>query len=172
MYCQTCGTEIQTGLNYCNRCGAMVNSSLSSMTTRPETTVIDIKGPVRTLGGAITITTLFGFTILFFSLAGLAGAERPLPEPLLGILSVLGLLIILVIDVMLIRILSRVVQLPVADPALTAQQPKRSEPRELQTPAAQTYMPASTDPLLPIGSVTDHTTRTFHPAYKEPRANS
>ncbi|MDQ1611208.1 MAG: hypothetical protein QOG00_1139 [Pyrinomonadaceae bacterium] len=172
MYCQTCGTEIQAGLNYCNRCGAVVNTSLA---TRQETGVVDIKSPVRSLAGAITMTTLFGFMILFFALGGLASAERPLPEPLLGILSVIGLLTILVIDVRLIRILSRVVQLPVAAPTLPAQ-PKRSESRELNAPPqhqqqAQTYMPATTDPL-PVASVTDHTTRTFHPIYKEPRVKS
>jgi hypothetical protein len=170
MYCQTCGTEIQTGLNYCNRCGAAVGSSLSSAAGRPETTVIDIKGPVRTLGATITLVTLLGLSILFFALGGLASAERPLPADLLGVLSVVGLLMILIIDVMLIRILSRLVQLPVAAPATLPAQSKRPESRELHSPAAQTYMPASTDPL-PVSSVTDHTTRTFHPIYKEPRAN-
>ena len=170
MYCQTCGTEIQTGLNYCNRCGAAVGSSSSSPATRPETTVVDIKSPVRTLGVTITLTTLLGFMILFFSLSGLAAAERPLPADLLGVLSVVGMLTILIIDVMLIRILSRLVQLPVASPTLEGQS-RRSESRELHAPAAQTYMPASTDPL-PAASVTDHTTRTFHPIYTEPRAKS
>jgi len=170
MYCQTCGAEIQPGLNYCNRCGAAVNSSLSSPATGQEIALVDIKSPVRTLGATITLTTLLGFIILFFSLAGLASAERPLPEPLLGILSVVGLLMILIVDVMLIRILARLVQLPVAAPALPSPS-KRAEPRELHTPQAQTYMPASTDPL-PVASVTDHTTRTFHPIYKEPRVKS
>jgi hypothetical protein len=170
MYCQTCGTEIQTGLNYCNRCGsAVVNSSLSTVATRQEPAVVDIKSPVRTLGTTITLTTLLGFLILFFALGGLASAERPLPADLLGVVCVVGLLIILIIDVMLIRILSRIVNLPVAAPSL--QQPKRSESRELGVPQAQTYMPAATDPL-PVSTVTDHTTRTFHPIYKEPRVKS
>jgi hypothetical protein len=71
---------------------------------------------------------------------------------------------------MLIRILSRLVQLPVAAAAAAPQtQLRRPESRELHTPPAQTYMPATTDPL-PVSSVTDHTTRTFHPVYKEPHA--
>ena len=165
MYCQTCGTEIQTGLNYCNRCGAAVNSSPAA---RAETTVADLKSPVRTLGGTVTMTTVFGLAILFFALGGLAGAERPLPAPLLGILGVVGLLIILVIDVMLIRILSRLITLPVAPPTLQIQS-ERSEARELNAPRAQAYVPASADPS-PASSVTEHTTRTLHPAYQEPRA--
>ena len=166
MYCQTCGTEIQTGLNYCNRCGGVVNSSLA---LRPEPVLVDIKSPVRTLGATITLTTLLGLSILFFAVGGLASTERPLPSDILGVVSVVGLLMILIIDVMLIRILSRIVQLPVA-PALPTQT-KRPESRELHPPAAQTYMPASTEPL-PAASVTDHTTRTFHPVYKEPRVKS
>lgn len=169
MYCQACGTEIQAGLNYCNRCGAVVNSSLSAPATKPEPMLVDIKSPVRTLGATITLTTLLGLTILFVALAGLASAERPLPADLLGVVSVVGLLMILIIDVMLIRILSRVVQLPVAPAPTLPPRSGRAEARELHPPATQTYMPASTDPL-PVASVTDHTTRTFHPVYKEPRA--
>lgn len=164
MYCQACGTEIQTGLNYCNRCGAAVNSSLA---TRQEPALVDIKSPVRTIGFTITATTLLGLCILFFALGGLASAQNPLPDELLGILSVAGLLMILIIDVMLIRILARLVQLPVAAPSQQLPQPKRTESRELHAPTTQTYIPASTDPLVPAASVTDHTTRTFHPIYKE-----
>ena len=164
MYCQTCATEIQPGLNYCNRCGAVVNAS---STTRQETPVlVDLNSPVRTLGAAVTLTTLIGITIIFIALDGMSG--RALPPELLGMLGVAGFFLILVIDVLLLRILSRLVQLPVAAPAPPVQT-KRFEARELHTPPAQTYMPASTDPL-PVASVTDHTTRTFHHVYKEPRA--
>jgi Na+-transporting methylmalonyl-CoA/oxaloacetate decarboxylase gamma subunit len=167
MYCQACAAEIQPGLNYCNRCGAVVNASL---TTRPETTIalVDLKSPVRTLGAAVTLTTLIGITIIFIALDGMSG--RALPPELLGMMGAAGFFLILVIDVMLIRILSRLVQLPVA-PALQTQL-KRPETRELHTPPAQTYMPASATDPLPVASVTDHTTRTFHPVYKEPRAKS
>ena len=170
MYCQTCGTEIKSELNYCNRCGAVVNASLSSPATGQQPVLVDLKSPVRTLGATITLTTLLGLMILFISLAELASAERRLPTELLGVLSVSGLLLILIIDVMLIRILSRLVQLPAAAPALQAQS-RRPESRELHPPAAQTYMPTSTAVPLPVQSVTDHTTRTFHPNYQEPRAN-
>jgi hypothetical protein len=164
MYCQTCAAEIQPGLNYCNRCGAIVNASL---TTRPETptaALVDLKSPVRTIGTAVTLTTLIGITIIFIALDGMSG--RALPSELLGMMAAAGFFLILVIDILLLRILSRLVQLPVAAPAPQFQT-KRPEARELPTPQAQTYMPASTDPL-PVSSVTDHTTRTFHPIYKEP----
>ena len=167
MYCQTCAAEIQPGLNYCNRCGAVVNASL---TARPEmATLVDLKSPVRTLGTAVTLTTLVGITIIFIALDGMSG--RALPPELLGMMGAAGFFLILVIDVMLIRILSRLVQLPVAAPSLQTQS-RRTETRELHTPPAQTYMPASSTDPLPVASVTDHTTRTFHPVYKEPRAKS
>jgi hypothetical protein len=164
MYCQTCAAEIQTGLNYCNRCGAVVNSAL---TTRPETpALVDLKSPVRTIGAAVTLTTLIGITIIFLALDSMSG--RALPPELLGMMGAAGFFLILVIDVLLLRILLRLVQLPVA-PTAPQVQTKRHEARELHPPSAQTYMPASTDPL-PVASVTDHTTRTFHPVYKEPQA--
>lgn len=169
MYCQTCAAEIQPGLNYCNRCGASVNASLTSRTETPAA-LVDLKSPVRTLCAAVTLTTLIGITLIFIALDGMSG--RALPVELLGTLGVSGLFLILVIDVMLIRILSRLVQLPVAAAAPARQvQAKQREAREFPAPQAQTYMPAATDPL-PVSSVTDHTTRTFHPVYKEPHAKS
>jgi Na+-transporting methylmalonyl-CoA/oxaloacetate decarboxylase gamma subunit len=168
MYCQTCAAEIQPGLNYCNRCGAVVNASLTNR-TETTTALVDLKSPVRTLGTAVTLTTLIGITIIFIALDGMSG--RALPPELLGVLGAASLFVILVIDVMLIRILSRLVQLPVAAPAFPAQ-PRRTETREIHQPPAQTYMPASATDPLPVASVTDHTTRTFHPVYKEPHAKS
>jgi hypothetical protein len=129
--------------------------------------LVDLKSPVRTLGTAVTLTTLIGITIIFIALDGMSG--RAFPPELLGMLAVAGMFLILVIDVMLIRVLSRLVQLPVAAPARQVQT-KRPETRELHPTPAQTYMPASATDPLPVASVTDHTTRTFHPVYKEPRA--
>lgn len=167
MYCQTCATEIQPGLNYCNRCGAaVVNTSLTNRPETPAAALVDLKSPVRTLGAAITLTTLIGITIIFIALDGMSG--RALPPELLGMMGAAGFFLILVIDVLLLRILSRLVQLPVAAPSLQTPS-RRPETRELHPPTAQTYMPATTDPL-PVSSVTDHTTRTFHPIYKEPHA--
>jgi hypothetical protein len=165
MYCQTCAAEIQPGLNYCNRCGAVVNASLTNRAETP-TALVDLKSPVRTIGTAVTLTTLIGITIIFIALDGMS--SRALPPELLGMMGAAGFFLILVIDVMLIRILSRLVQLPVATPVLQVQS-KRTETRELHPAQAQAYMPAATDPL-PMSSVTDHTTRTFHPIYKEPQA--
>ena len=166
MYCQTCAAEIQPGLNYCNRCGAVVNASLSN---RQETALVDITSPVRTLGATVALTTLMGLTIIFIALDNFS--SKGLPPELLGMICAAGFFLILVIDVLLIRILSRIVQLPVATPSLQTQA-KHHEPKELHTPQAQTYMPASATDPLPAASVTEHTTRTFHPAYKEPRVKS
>lgn len=166
MYCQTCAAEIQPGLNYCNRCGAVVNASLTTRTETPTTALVDLKSPVRTIGATVTLTTLIGITIIFIALDGMSG--RALPPELLGMMAAAGFFLILVIDVLLLRILSRLVQLPVA-PAPQFQT-KRPEAGELPTPQVQIYMPASSTDPLPVSSVTDHTTRTFHPIYKEPRA--
>lgn len=167
MYCQTCAAEIQPGLNYCNRCGNVVNASLATKAETPAATLVDLKSPVHTLGAAVTLTTLIGITIIFIALDSMAG--RALPVEVMVMMGVAALFLILVIDVMLIRILSRLVQLPVAAPAVK-DQPKQREARDLSSPQVQTYMPASSTDPLPVSSVTDHTTRTFHPVYKEPHA--
>ncbi|HEV7902919.1 MAG TPA: hypothetical protein VGO96_03670, partial [Pyrinomonadaceae bacterium] len=73
MYCQTCAAEIQPGLNYCNRCGAVVNASLTNRTETATPALVDLKSPVRTLGAAVTLTTLIGITIIFVALDGMSG---------------------------------------------------------------------------------------------------
>ncbi len=167
MYCQACAAEIQPGLNYCNRCGAVTNSSLA---TRPDIAPVDIKSPVRTLGITVTTITLLGIIILFIGLSGLA--SWGMHPALLGMIGFSMITSILVVDIMLIRLLSRVLQLPGAATILIAEQ-KRPEAREMFKPTTQAYMPpAATDPLMPIASVTDHTTRTLRSVYQEPQVKS
>ncbi len=156
MYCPTCGAECQPGLNFCNRCGATVNA-------RQELVPVDIRSPVRVLGVTICLTTLIGLAILFIGLNGLAswGAK---PD-LIGPIGIMGLLVLLGIDLSLIRLLSRLLG---ATPQKRFALPftKNSATKELYTPPQYApTLPAGT----PAGSVTEHTTRTFSPVYREPR---
>ena len=158
MYCQFCGTECQPGLNYCNRCGAAVSTS---QLQKQEIAPLDISGPVRIIGVTVCLTTLIGFAILFIGVSGLASWNVG-TDPLMATIMV-GLLTILGIDISLIRILSRLIN--------TAQGGRR--PLLFKKPASNTseLPPAQHAPALhsPGASVTEHTTRTFAPVYKEPR---
>jgi hypothetical protein len=166
MYCQSCGAEIQPGLNYCNRCGGVVNATLT--TTGGQLATVDIKSPVRTIGATVCLTTLIGFVILFTAVDAMGA--RGFPVELLGLFGSAGMFLLLVIDVLLLRALSRLIHFQTTNPNLVAP-PKRKGAREVPPAQTPSYIAASTDPL-PVSSVTDHTTRTFHPIYKEPRANS
>src|ERR1043166_9460244 len=68
MYCQTCGAEIQPGLNYCNRCGAQVNATATKEVLVP----VDLTSPVRWVSATVGLTFLFGLITIFIALTGLA----------------------------------------------------------------------------------------------------
>ena len=159
MYCPTCGAECQPGLNFCNRCGAAVGGALS---TRQELVPVDLRSPVRVLGVTIALTTLIGLTILFFGLAGLASWQIHADN--ITAIGIVGLLVLLGIDFSLIRLLSRVL-------GVTPQRRQLSLPFTKQSATKELYTPPHYAPTLPEGvpSVTEHTTRTFSPVYREPR---
>jgi len=161
MYCQTCGAECQPGLNFCNRCGAAVNAALN---VQQELVPVDIRSPVRVLGVTITLTTLIGLTILFIGLSGLASWGVH-PDNITGI-GIVGLVMLFGVDLSLIRLLSRVLGVAPQRRHLSLPFTKRSATKELYAP------PRAGMPTLPEGmpSVTEHTTRTFTPVYREPRS--
>ena len=156
MYCQTCGAECQPGLNYCNRCGA----SVGIPATTELAPTIDLSGPFRVVGLTIALTTIISLAILFIGLGGLASTGAR--GVLLAVIGVTGLLTIAGIDIALVRLLSRLV---------TSTGGAERQSLSLQKTAPKELRPAQTGPVFPdrVGSVTEHTTRTFSPIYKEPR---
>ncbi len=157
MYCQTCGTECQPGLSFCNRCGATVNA-------RQELVPVDISSPVRVLGVTLCLTTLVGLAILFIGLSGMA--SWGVKAEVIGPLGVTGLLVLLGINLSLIRLLSRLL-------GATPQKKGFSLPFTKSSTTKELYTPPQYAPTLPAGmsgaSVTEHTTRAFSPVYREPR---
>jgi hypothetical protein len=152
MYCPSCGAESALDLNYCNRCGAnMVQALAPSQQIAP----ISITKPALAIGLTTLLLTLGGFAVLAIAAYNLAQVF-PQPDPILAIL-VLGMFTILVSDIMLIRLLSRIVRASL-DTKQVVQLPK---------PATQ-GLPRQLSPRLdPVPSVTEHTTRTFTPVFKE-----
>lgn len=166
MYCQSCGTEIQAGLNYCNRCGAQVASLAAAEDGRHVVLVpADVSGPMRWLAATICLTMILGLAILFTAIAHLAG--RGVQTDPLVVIAGLGLTGIFVTELALIRMISRLLFESRAQGQLTAA--KRTNLNELRPAAAQQLNPQSVT-TGPIHSVTDHTTRTLGHAYREPRA--
>jgi hypothetical protein len=166
MYCQSCGAEIQQGLNYCNRCGAQVYSALAQRDLPAPAAPVDLTSPTRWLAATICLTMLIGFGMLLLTLVVLANMGIR-GEPLVAI-TVFGLLAIFCTEFMLIRMMSRLL-ISAKEEGRSFGLKKRGK-KELQPPAPQQFIqpPAYVD--HPRGSVTEHTTRTFTPGYKEPRA--
>lgn len=141
MFCSGCGTQIQSGLNYCNRCGRRVAET-------------DSEGVSIAKGMASSLGYIGGFGFLGFVFVALVLVKNGVtPNYLVPITffyfaSLFGICFLILKQTELIR---------------------KPEPRrdELDGREQQAYLrPATTAQLeeardLGVGSVTDHTTRTL-----------
>jgi hypothetical protein len=156
MYCSSCGIEVAKELNYCNRCGA----NLSPATPVPQVYAPKVRmtGPTIALG----LTIVLSFAAVFSSATKLF--DRGLPPAAVAWIIIIGLAAVFGITSLIIRFWMTL--LANRGPQMEEQRPahlKRPQPNA-QIPAAQT------GPMTPpISSVTDHTTRTFKPVYREKR---
>ena len=149
MYCPSCGSELTSELSYCNRCGANLKP-LSNQSGGPPAKFV---GATWAISIAVVAITLGGFGMMF----GLVMALISRGVNLSGggiILIVFSLLIILVIASLLVRQLSRV--LDVSDLLVGA---ARSKPPTLSENPLQ-QIGALREP---VSSVTEHTTHVLKP---------
>jgi hypothetical protein len=151
MYCSSCGAESTLDLNYCNRCGA-------SMAPSTELVPISLTKPALVIGLIVTALTLGGFAILIEGAIRLATVFH-VPDPIMAIV-VMGMATIIACDFLLLRLLSRIVRTSLDQkketPVRLVKQPGRELPRQLGPQFEQ------------VASVTEHTTRTFAPVFREP----
>ncbi len=152
MYCSSCGTECALELNYCSRCGA----NIASVNAPPTQLVpINLTKPALVIGATTAILTLGGFALVVAGAINLALVFKN-PDPVMMI-TLFGMATIMISDIMLIRLLSRIVRASLeakAKPELPRQMP-RELPRQLSPR------------LEAVSSVTEHTTRTFSPIYSD-----
>jgi hypothetical protein len=111
--------------------------------------------PALIIGAITVLLTLGGFTVLAVAARGLARALQT-PDPLIA-LMVFGMSTIMICDILLLRLLSRIVKasLETRQVVQLPKPPARETPRQLSPR------------LEPVPSVTEHTTRTFSPAFRE-----
>lgn len=154
MYCQSCGAEAAQGLKYCNRCGANLNSQSELMVqmVRP----VGLTGPALVLG----LTMVSSLIVIFMGITKLA---RTGVNPLsLTWIAIFSLAATFGIAALLIKLWSRLLSLPPSTNQLARPNPPTIAHEH--RPPAQILARRE-----PISSVTEHTTRTFEPLYKEPR---
>jgi len=149
MYCSSCGVAVTQGLTYCNYCGAKLNYA-DSGDKPPEIR----PGGLVTMMVATFIMGLFVITIFMGVMKTVLHFEY---GPLVAF-TMLGFLIMLMLEGIFIRLLFRPLKRRDSEPRNTFQN-NRGSTKELE---AQSRMP-----LEPIASVTENTTRAFYPVYSE-----
>src|SRR5262245_25567537 len=154
MFCPSCGTEYTIELKYCNRCGANLGTGLE---TSAAPVVVNVTRPALIIGSVLLVITLGGFG----TLVGGAIALAPIlsgNDPLMAIIM-FGMLTILIVDIFLVRLLSRMV-----NSALLPSAQSQAPPRNFAAANATPYLrPPTTSGLQPVGSVTESTTRFLEP---------
>lgn len=156
MHCPSCGNAVTEGLKYCNRCGASLGVASADAS--------GLAGPAWAISLATALVTLGGLAMLF--VIGLQLITRRVDlTPAAGMMMLAFLAVVVAVDWMLIRQLSRVIDMyrGGADSAPRARRgaaPARPSPEEKE-PAR---LEAPREPPL---SVTEQTTRTLEHAPRE-----
>ena len=147
MYCASCGTPLVQGLSYCNRCGV----SLRERTESP-TGAISAYLTAITLIAAIGLGIMLGGPLVLRSEAGLS-------QELIGFFMLFTFLITGTTEIMLGRNLSKL-----------SSAPREEKFRAFPPPVAQDLRLPQASTLgepVPVGSVTDNTTRTLEYARRD-----
>lgn len=148
MYCSACGLEATIDVNYCKRCGNVL-SPQTSLQSKP----FSLTGPSWAM--AVTVIVMLG--IIFGAVVNMA--EMGISAVALTWMVIVGLGTVVALVAMIFRQLSRLV--------IISQQKTSSAPLKPQV-TAELYQPRPGMLPEPVPSVTEHTTRTFQPAYREP----
>lgn len=158
MFCPSCGTEYAIELKYCNRCGANLNPNFASQSVQPVQ--VNVTKPTLIIGLLILLVTLGGF-------GGLVGGAIGLAQILHGndafmAIILFGMLTILIVDIFLVRLLSKLINAALSSNA----QPQLGPAMPAGMPV-QFQNPTTTARLQSMPSVTENTTRFFEP-YRAP----
>ena len=150
MFCPSCGTE-STGLKYCNRCGA----NLAAPVAPPEIIQVNLTKPAVLIGIIMMFLTLGGFALLIAGARALGGILHG-DDPLMALIF-MGMVVIMVIDIILARQLTKLINGALKPGSQNAFGAAPNPPAQLAQPA-QVFVPA--------GSVTESTTRFFEDSYR------
>lgn len=150
MYCQSCGTPNTQGLNFCKRCGTNLAPASSAPVSR-------LAGLTWSIPMAMALITLGGLGMVFY--IGLEmvrkGGDVPLQSALMLLVDVL---VIVALDWMLLRQLSRVIDIHRPAAERTTRNPSElSGGQAAQIDAARG----------PAPFITEQTTRMFEPSAGE-----
>lgn len=158
MFCPSCGAEYTIELKYCNRCGANLSSALLPAV---EVAPISVTKPILIIGILMLVLTLGGFAGILSSAVELTA--RVGGGDLSMAIVFFGMITILTVDVLLFRLLSKLIT------AALRPDSGRSVRIQKPLPAVEPQMPhANTAQMLPTPSVTENTTRLLEGQYQAP----
>jgi hypothetical protein len=163
MYCQHCGAEATQDLNYCKRCGGNLNllpSVAGQQMTRPGVSMLTVAAIGLTTFGMV----VGGLLVLFGMLYNISSHPDGVRGDALIWLGGFGALTILGS----VALLMRLWMMLLANKA--PQETTGSLPFQLIQRASTKGLGAPRISALPgamPASVTEHTTRTFEPSYRE-----
>ena len=151
MYCQTCGVELANALSYCNKCGANLGTLKVQDQANAAATTID------TLLWVIVGTTI---TLLGMGLGALVLINKGEINERLGTAFVILTFVTMVVleGVLVWRLLHLSRD---TEKIRAASQPNDLSTNELNPLTAR----ALHEPLEPVSSITEETTRTLEPSY-------
>lgn len=148
MYCSTCGMEATLEVNYCKRCGNILNQQ-----TALPASPVNLNGPSWAM--AVAVICMMG--IIFGGVIALA--EQGISAVALTWMVIVGLGTVVALVSLIFRQLSR----------LASANQQRSLPAPLKPQVTSELYQARQGMLPePLPSVTENTTRFFEPAYREP----
>jgi hypothetical protein len=150
MYCSTCGAEATLDVYYCKRCGNSLNPQ-TMIQQRP----VNLNGP----SWAMAVALIFILGIIFSAVVKMA--EIGVSAVALTWMVIVGLGAVVALVAMIFRQLSHM---------SLNRQPQLPMPPAPLKPHLTSEIYAGRQVALPepVPSVTEHTTRTFEPAYREP----
>jgi len=146
MFCSSCGSAVPPGLSYCNRCGVDLRTKESEVPKRSG------PSPNLLVAGIVAVTT-FGLIIVIMLMDVMSKVLHS-PDGLIFGFAAIAFSLVLLVDVLFAWLLLRSWRAPRQDTDMV--QLKETIRAELH--AAQTSGLGQ-----PVGSVTDHTTRTLEP---------
>ncbi len=149
MFCSSCGTTVTESLSYCNRCGAEVNAEKRPVPLKPAATP-------ESLVWAIVAVSVGGLAMLIGLMAVMK--EAGFSDMLIALFSLLSFLLLLGAESVFIWLMVRSKR-ATKEIAILAQSPK------LTTSKLGARQVRALSEAAP--SVTEHTTRTLEPIYRE-----
>ena len=150
-YCPSCGNEITVELKYCNRCGA--NLTLPAMS--PPTVLAPVRMTMPSI--VLGLMILGGLGIIFGSATDLARSGiHPAAIVWMVLFSAAALF---GCTALVIRFFTKMLTMQREVPPAQLPRPLMNEPRPMH------HLPPR---MEPVPSVTENTTRTFSPVYREP----